>query len=109
MEGIEQSIHKMASILNANEDFFIEIMKPIRFNTQSVIKVACEHRLPAELHKMLDGIRKISKRYPLLSTKVEESGEHILICTGELYMIERIINLILRTVFYMIFVRRLRN
>ena len=35
---------------------------------------------------MLEGIRKINKSYPLLTTKVEESGEHILIGTGELYM-----------------------
>lgn len=61
-------------------------MKPIRFNTHSVIKVACEPLLPSELPKMLDGIRKINKSYPLLTTKVEESGEHILIGTGELYM-----------------------
>ena len=36
---------------------------------------------------MLDGIRKLNKSYPLLVTKVEESGEHILIGTGELYMV----------------------
>jgi U5 small nuclear ribonucleoprotein component len=35
---------------------------------------------------MLEGLRKVSKSYPLLVTKVEESGEHILIGTGELYM-----------------------
>lgn len=35
---------------------------------------------------MLEGLRKVNKSYPLLVTKVEESGEHILIGTGELYM-----------------------
>ena len=35
---------------------------------------------------MLEGLRKVSKSYPLLVTRVEESGEHILIGTGELYM-----------------------
>lgn len=35
---------------------------------------------------MLDGLRKISKTYPLVQTKVEESGEHIVIGTGELYL-----------------------
>ncbi len=35
---------------------------------------------------MLEGIRKANKSYPLLVTKVEESGEHLLIGTGELYM-----------------------
>lgn len=35
---------------------------------------------------MLDGLRKVNKSYPLLVTKVEESGEHIILGTGELYM-----------------------
>lgn len=35
---------------------------------------------------MLEGIRKVNKSYPILVNKVEESGEHILIGTGELYM-----------------------
>merc|ERR1711939_1033340 len=41
---------------------------------------------PSELPKMLDGLRKINKSYPLITTKVEESGEHVILGTGELYM-----------------------
>ena len=35
---------------------------------------------------MLDGLRKVNKSYPLVNTKVEESGEHIILGTGELYL-----------------------
>ncbi len=35
---------------------------------------------------MLEGLRKISKTYPIARTKVEESGEHVIFGTGELYM-----------------------
>lgn len=35
---------------------------------------------------MLDGLRKVNKSYPLLTTRVEESGEHIVLGTGELYL-----------------------
>lgn len=35
---------------------------------------------------MLEGLRKANKSYPNLITKVEESGEHLLIGSGELYM-----------------------
>ena len=34
----------------------------------------------------MEGLRKISKSYPLSRTKVEESGEHIIFGTGELYI-----------------------
>lgn len=35
---------------------------------------------------MLDGLRKVNKSYPLLTTRVEESGEHVVLGTGELYL-----------------------
>lgn len=35
---------------------------------------------------MLSGLRSINKSYPLVQTKVEESGEHIILGTGELYL-----------------------
>lgn len=34
----------------------------------------------------VEGLRKINKSYPLAVTKVEESGEHAILGTGELYM-----------------------
>jgi U5 small nuclear ribonucleoprotein component len=35
---------------------------------------------------MLEGLRKINKSYPITTTKVEESGEHIILGTGELFL-----------------------
>lgn len=62
------------------------IFRPLKFNTSSVIKIAVEPVNPSELPKMLDGLRKANKSYPLLATKVEESGEHVILGTGELYL-----------------------
>ncbi len=47
-----------------------QIFRPLKFNTQSVIKIAVEPVNPSELPKMLDGLRKVNKSYPLLVTKV---------------------------------------
>ena len=51
-------------------DHEAEIFLPINYNTRSVVKVAIEPLNPSELPKMLDGLRKINKSYPLLTTKV---------------------------------------
>ena len=48
--------------------------------------IAVEPVNPSELPKMLDGLRKMNKSYPLVSTTVEESGEHVILGTGELYL-----------------------
>lgn len=86
MEGIDQPIVKTATITSARTKEDLYIFRPLRFNTQSVIKIAVEPVNPSELPKMLDGLRKVNKSYPLVATKVEESGEHIVLGTGELYL-----------------------
>lgn len=46
--------------------------------------MAIEPLRPSELPKMVEGVRKCIKSYPALQTRVEESGEHVLLATGEL-------------------------
>ncbi|KAH7123647.1 P-loop containing nucleoside triphosphate hydrolase protein [Dendryphion nanum] len=86
--GVDNSIVKTATLvaqkLPDDEDAYI--FRPIRHFFESVFKVAVEPINPSELPKMLDGLRKINKSYPLITTKVEESGEHVILGTGELYM-----------------------
>lgn len=89
IEGIDRHIVKTSTItdiFNNTDDDELHIFRPLKFNTQSVIKIAVEPVNPSELPKMLDGLRKVNKSYPLLGTKVEESGEHVVLGTGELYL-----------------------
>lgn len=84
--GVDASITKTATIASTSIDDDLYIFRPIKHMTQSVLKVAVEPIQPSELPKMLSGLRSINKSYPLVSTKVEESGEHVIIGTGELYL-----------------------
>ncbi|XP_045456514.1 116 kDa U5 small nuclear ribonucleoprotein component [Melitaea cinxia] len=86
IEGIDQPIVKTCTLVSADEDEELHTFKPLRFNTQAVVKIAVEPVNPSELPKMLDGLRKVNKSYPVLSTRVEESGEHVVLGTGELYL-----------------------
>lgn len=70
IEGIDQPIVKTATIVGVNESSELYIFRPLKFNTNSVIKIAVEPVNPSELPKMLGGLRKVNKSYPLLSTKV---------------------------------------
>ncbi|VVD01522.1 unnamed protein product [Leptidea sinapis] len=86
IEGIDQPIVKTCTLVSADEEEELHTFKPLRFNTQAVVKIAVEPVNPSELPKMLDGLRKVNKSYPVLSTRVEESGEHVILGTGELYL-----------------------
>ncbi|WFD02227.1 hypothetical protein MOBT1_000908 [Malassezia obtusa] len=87
LSGVDGPIVKSATLcaasLAASETY---TLRPVVQLTESVLKVAVEPLHPPELPRMLDGLRKISKTYPLATTRVEESGEHTLLGTGELYL-----------------------
>ena len=86
MSGIDNSIVKSATVVSLKMADDAYIFKPIKHFTESVFKVAVEPVNPSELPMMLDGLRRINKSYPLVVTKVEESGEHVILGTGEMYM-----------------------
>ncbi|CAK5280364.1 unnamed protein product [Mycena citricolor] len=84
--GVDASITKSATLAGMNIEEDLHIFRPIKHMTESVLKIAIEPIAPSELPKMLSGLRSVNKSYPLLATKVEESGEHVIIGTGELYL-----------------------
>ncbi|KAJ2491102.1 hypothetical protein IWW37_002555 [Coemansia sp. RSA 2050] len=85
--GVDSSISKTATIFDTTvSDDVLAIIRPLQFSAESVMKIAVEPVVPTELPKMLSGLRKIGKTYPLVQTRVEESGEHVILGTGELYL-----------------------
>lgn len=84
--GVDSAIVKTATITTPRREPEAEIFRPLKHDTIAVFKVAAEPVNPSELPKMLDGLRKVNKTYPLLTTRVEESGEHVILGTGELYL-----------------------
>jgi translation elongation factor EF-G len=60
--------------------------RPLQHTTKSVVRVSLEPRNPAELPRMVAALRVVCKSYPLLKSRVEESGEHVLLGTGEMHL-----------------------
>ena len=83
-EGLDKGVGKAATVaaLEGGEDIWP--FSPLAFTTLPLAKVALEPNVPSELPKLLEGLRKVVKCYPLAETKVEESGEHVLLGAGEL-------------------------
>lgn len=77
IEGIDHPIVKTSTITDISSNEEVHIFRPLKFNTNSVIKIAVEPVNPSELPKMLDGLRKVNKSYPLLNTKVRSISMHL--------------------------------
>lgn len=87
LKGVDANLSKTGTIVDASIDVEeLYTVAPLSHITESVLKVSVEPLVPSELPKMLEGLRKINKSYPLAVTKVEESGEHTILGTGELYL-----------------------
>jgi U5 small nuclear ribonucleoprotein component len=99
LKGIDATIAKTATIVGLDQDERqlsegeevegVHTFKPLRFpfcGGESIVKMSLEPFQPAELPKMVEGLRRVSKSYPMVHTRVEESGEHVLFGTGELYL-----------------------
>ena len=92
ISGLSAGGHKTCTVVDVSsqdeiEGEEMEIFRPIQFSTATAaVKVACEPLHPTELPRMVEGLRKLDRAYPQLHTRVEESGEHVVIGTGELYL-----------------------
>ena len=70
VEGVEGSLVKTGTITCVAGSDDVCIFRPLAFDSASVMKIAAEPLHPSELPKMLEGLRKLNKAYPLLNTKV---------------------------------------
>jgi len=91
IDGIDATISKTATVvqLETEDDTQFHIFAPLTFRQvgdEAVVKLAIEPLNPSDLPKMVEGLRRVSKSYPISRTRVEESGEHIVFGTGELYL-----------------------
>jgi U5 small nuclear ribonucleoprotein component len=83
---IEGLVSKTATITAIDAAISTQIFRPLSFSTKPLIKIAIEPLNPSELPKLLEGLRKVNQTYPLVITRVEESGEHVIFGSGEIYL-----------------------
>jgi elongation factor 2 len=81
--GVDQFILKSATITSDESSHPIITMK---FSVSPVVRVAVEPKNPADLPKLVEGLKRLSKSDPLVQTSIEESGEHIVAGAGELHL-----------------------
>ena len=63
--GVDKGIVKTATVVSTSDTESVAFKK-LEFNTEPTIKIALEPLNPSELPKMLEGLRKINKIYPIV-------------------------------------------
>jgi elongation factor 2 len=81
--GIDQFLVKSGTLTTDEETYPIVTMK---FSVSAVVRVAVQPKNPADLPKLVEGLKRLSKSDPLVQCSMEESGEHIVAGAGELHL-----------------------
>merc|ERR1712168_1510812 len=61
-------------------------MKQMKFSVSPVVRVAVQCKTPADLPKLVEGLKRLAKSDPMVQIYSEESGEHIIAGAGELHL-----------------------
>ncbi|KAM9897191.1 hypothetical protein OXX79_007024 [Metschnikowia pulcherrima] len=84
--GICGSISGNATIFSRVPQSMFTPLHNQNHGKHSFYKVAVECEKPAELPRLVAGLQKLSKTYLSAVIKLEESGEHVVLAPGELYL-----------------------
>merc|ERR1711955_159123 len=81
--GVDQFLVKTGTITTLKE---AHNMKQMKFSVSPVVRVAVEPKNPADLPKLVEGLKRLAKSDPMVQCMIEESGEHIIAGAGELHL-----------------------
>ncbi|KAM7410170.1 hypothetical protein PAMA_001560 [Pampus argenteus] len=81
--GVDQYLVKTGTITTYEQSHNMRVMK---FSVSPVVRVAVEAKNPADLPKLVEGLKRLSKSDPMVQCIIEESGEHIVAGAGELHL-----------------------
>jgi len=81
--GVDQYLIKTGTITTFENAHNLRVMK---FSVSPVVRVAVEPRNPADLPKLVEGLKRLAKSDPMVQCIIEESGEHIVAGAGELHL-----------------------
>jgi len=81
--GVDQFLVKTGTISTLKDAYNMKVMK---FSVSPVVRVAVEPKNPADLPKLVEGLKRLAKSDPMVQCIIEESGEHIIAGAGELHL-----------------------
>nr|XP_032519397.1 translation elongation factor 2-like [Danaus plexippus plexippus] len=81
--GVDQFLVKTGTITTFKNAHNMKVMK---FSVSPVVRVAVEPKNPADLPKLVEGLKRLAKSDPMVQCINEESGEYIVAGAGELHL-----------------------
>ncbi|KAJ7745496.1 P-loop containing nucleoside triphosphate hydrolase protein [Mycena olivaceomarginata] len=81
--GIDKFLLKSGTLTTSETAHNMRVMK---FSVAPVVQVAVEVKNPADLPKLVEGLKRLSMADSLIQVSTSDSGEHLIAAAGELHL-----------------------
>jgi elongation factor 2 len=85
LSGVDQYLIKTGTIGSIDHPD-VHPIRSMKYSVSPVVRVAVKPKNPADLPKLVDGLKKLAKSDPLVVCEYEESGENVIAGCGELHV-----------------------
>lgn len=85
LSGVDQYLIKTGTIASIEHPESHPI-RSMKYSVSPVVRVAVRPKNPADLPKVVDGLKKLAKSDPLVVCEYDESGENVIAGCGELHV-----------------------
>ncbi|PWN42935.1 putative Tef2-translation elongation factor 2-putative [Ceraceosorus guamensis] len=69
----------------SSRDCFVNLAG-VGLGSAPIVRVALEPSRPTDMPKLVEGLRLLNQADPCVETLVQETGEHVILCAGELHL-----------------------
>ena len=85
LSGVDQYLIKTGTIASVEHPESHPI-RSMKYSVSPVVRVAVKPKNPADLPRLVDGLKKLAKSDPLVLCEFDESGENVIAGCGELHV-----------------------
>lgn len=80
------TVQGIAEELSSSQDDHIVNLAGVVMQAAPIVRVALEPTEPADLPKLVEGLRLLNQADPCVEVLVQETGEHVILTAGELHL-----------------------
>lgn len=83
IQGLEQHLIRTATLSN---DIFCPPFNDLHLPATPILRVAIEPKNPLEMSTLVNGLKLLNQADPCVEVKLQETGEHVIVATGEVHL-----------------------
>lgn len=83
IQGLDKHLIRTATISN---DIYCPPFNDLHLPATPILRVAIEPKNPLEMNTLVNGLKLLNQADPCVEVKLQQTGEHVIIATGEVHL-----------------------